>query len=126
LEVAIPSIPKHSAIVLTGYCPWIGPGIVFETDWDTSGVLRVTRDDVSLRGDVLRKRLRMAPHAIVNTKEDTTFAYGRLFFYDVGQRTVTQITNQESAQRFQDAAATDPRNACLADDTLAGFGTPVW
>jgi hypothetical protein len=126
LDVALPNIPKYSAVVLTGYCPWIGPGIVFETDWDTSGVLRVTRGDVSLRGDVLRKRLRMAPHALVNTKEETTIPYGRLFFYDVGRRTATQISSQEAAQRFQDAAATDPRNACLADDTLFGFGTPVW
>ena len=30
---SVPTLPKSSTLILDGFCPYIGRGIVFESDW---------------------------------------------------------------------------------------------
>ena len=41
LRERVPSLPPGSTLLLSGTCPYIGPAIVFEADWDLAGALQV-------------------------------------------------------------------------------------
>lgn len=52
-------------------CPYRGPAIVFESNWDLAGALGVHSGDHSLRADVITHRLK------VDNRGISTFLYGR-------------------------------------------------
>ncbi len=41
LRSDVPALPPYSTLLLDGVCPYRGPGTVFETDWDVSGMLQL-------------------------------------------------------------------------------------
>lgn len=52
-----PTLAPGSSVILDGYCPYIGPGIVFETAWDITGMLNLMYNDPTLQGDVVNRRV---------------------------------------------------------------------
>jgi hypothetical protein len=123
---AIPTVPKKTSILLDGFCPWVGPGIVFETVWDVTGALDLVYNDRSLKGDVLRPKMTITDSAVMDLDGQSPYSFTSLYFYDAGKKEAVRIADRESAIRYQQQSAQDPRNACIADETLSGFGTPVW
>ena len=129
IKQAIPAPPARSAILLDGFCPWIGPGIVFETDWDVTGALALLYQDASVHGDVLRPRMTITDGGVLNLWEDPsgyTYSFESLFFYDVGKRQALRVTDRNSAVRYQLEASRDPRNSCLANEHQFGAGAKIW
>ncbi|MDI6772973.1 MAG: hypothetical protein QME77_10375 [bacterium] len=53
----IPTLPSHSTLILDEVCPYVGPGIVFESSWDLTGALRMLYGDMTLQADVTSARL---------------------------------------------------------------------
>jgi hypothetical protein len=127
IQQAIVNPPKGTSILLDGYCPWIGPGIVFETDWDLTGVFAFAYNDRSMQGDVLWPQLQVSEQAVLNPTEKTAYPFTSLYFYDVGNQHVTRIVDRKAALQYQQQSAADPRNACIAKQSVYdGFGTPIW
>ena len=126
IQQAIPAPPHGASILLHGYCPYIGPGIVFEIDWDTTGALDFAYHDGSILGDVLTPRLKITDTAVVDEPESVAYPYTSLYFYDVGKKQAVRVPDAATALRLQKESAQDPRNACIVDEKLSGFGTPIW
>jgi hypothetical protein len=117
--------PTGSSVMLTGFCPWTGPGIVFETDWDVTGALALLWHDNTVQGDVLRPWMKVTEHSIsvVNGK---TYSFESLYVYDVQRRVVRQITDQKVATQTLAESAQDDTGKCRADYESFGRGQLIW
>ena len=77
-------------MLVDGICPYAGPGVIFETTWDTSGVLRLLYNDESLSGDVIRQ------NTVISDKGIITYIYGWETFYPFNENLhVFNFSNQE-------------------------------
>ncbi|RVT94521.1 hypothetical protein [Sphingomonas crocodyli] len=55
-KVQLAGVPAGDMVIIDGVCPYIGPGIVFETYWDSSSALGLTLGR-PIRADVVTDRL---------------------------------------------------------------------
>jgi hypothetical protein len=110
------SLPQGSVLLLDGFCRYSGPGIVFETDWDTTGAIRLALADFSLRGDVVSPNLRFAENEVETTlyghKEDQ-YPYGsHLFVYNIPAETLTSLPSKEAADVYLRAFNPSANSGC--------------
>jgi hypothetical protein len=95
-------VPTASIILLDGICPFVGPGIVFETEWDVSGMLRLLYGDTMLRGNVVKTGYQLTEHG-VRLSHYVVYQYpydARLFAFQVGQRELHALPTQQDARRY--------------------------
>ncbi|NTU84376.1 MAG: hypothetical protein HGA45_34275 [Chloroflexales bacterium] len=64
IKTEFPTLAPGSTLILDGFCPYIGPGIIFEAQWDTTGMLRILYDDPTVNGDVVSPRLEVREDGI--------------------------------------------------------------
>jgi hypothetical protein len=120
------TLPRGSSIMLEGFCPWIGPGIVFETDWDVTGALALLYRDNTITGGVVRPWMRVNEQGIQLKKGKEIYSFASLYFYDVRRKEAHRITDPESALHYLDESARDDADGCLADYKSFGAGLPIW
>ncbi len=100
-----PSLPSGTAILIDGICPYEGPAVVFESRWDLAGVLKMTYEDHSIRGDIVTPKLSIEKDAL------STALYGRIFYtrytfgenlwiYNVKHRKAVQILDIKTARQY--------------------------
>lgn len=100
-----PTLPAHSTMILDGVCPYIGPAIVFESNWDLAGALQVMYRDPTLRADVVTPRLSVGAAGITTSIYDqpVTYPYGNgLFVYHAGTGIVEPLTDAKRADAYFD------------------------
>jgi hypothetical protein len=99
----VPSVPSGSTVLLANACPYEGPAVVFESDWDLTGALRLAYGDSTVSGNVLRS----AAH-VVEADGITTFLYGvrwhatygsHLLLFDYANRQLVPLSDAEVAAR---------------------------
>ena len=99
-----PTLPSGTTILLAEICPYLGPGVVFETSWDVRGMLQVVYDDVTLRGNVVRPNLEVSDSGIrLRFWGDmiSLYPYGdRLLVFSVKSHQVTPLPNVDAARLF--------------------------
>ena len=123
-----PQLPPRTTVLLDGFCPYIGPGIVFETAWDVSGMLQIHYRDPSLKGDVVTSK------TVVDDKTLATIIYGdtimhypyadTLLVYDVERQMPTQLLNVEQARRYFSPPHQYAPATCV--EGRAGAGAPIF
>jgi len=96
--------PSKSILLVGGICPYDGPAIVFESDWDLAGALRLHYGDRTLGADVLRPGFyRSTPSGIV------TMLYGgqdedefgpKLLLYDYQRKRFSVLADVDTAARI--------------------------
>ena len=59
-----PSMEKGSILFLDGVCPYAGPGIVFESQWDLKGALQTHYHEEFIRADIVTPRLQVKKDGI--------------------------------------------------------------
>jgi hypothetical protein len=103
INAAFPDIPSNSALILHGVCPYVGPGIVFESSWDLAGALQVRYHDPAIAADITSSRLTIAPDGLQTTiygGKPRTYPYGpHLMLFDYRDRAVVPLPDAESAWR---------------------------
>ncbi|MGE0815726.1 MAG: hypothetical protein AB7O28_11145 [Vicinamibacterales bacterium] len=127
LRQDVATLPAGSRLLLDGVCPYRGPGTVFETDWDATGMLRWAYGDPSLTGDVLGPSPSIDGDAVLTGIYEavTRNPFGdRLFVYDVDRRTLTPLPDRTAAERYFAAARRVTRPACVRGQE--GSGAPVF
>ena len=105
-----PSLPSHSALILDGVCPYVGPAVVFESNWDLAGALQVMYRDRTLSADVVTPRLEVGEEGITTTIYGVvkTYPYGeRLFVYNVASDVATPLPDVASAREYFRLSARD-------------------
>ena len=118
-----PTLPAGSTLILDGFCPYIGPGIVFETNWDVNGILRITYSDPTLTGDVVKPSLNIWNDGIslsLYGDDESHYSYKQLFVYNFSKKMKHKLTDAEEARRY--FAKFNPD----CSDGKAGIGVPIF
>lgn len=126
LRQQFPALPSGTTLILDGICPYIGPGVVFETSWDVGGMLQVVYRDSTLRGDIVTPDLEVRPSGLYTTiyGETTHYPYDdRLWLYNLELRKTYRLTNEVAALRYFNAFRPDGTRECPAGEE--GVGTRI-
>lgn len=96
------ALPPHSTVILDGICPYHGPAIVFETDWDVSGGLSLELGRPML-GDVVSDRMQVTEKGLKTSmyEEPKFYAFGPgLYVYDPVKHQLVQLGGAGVARRY--------------------------
>jgi hypothetical protein len=116
IEEEFPSLPRRSTIVVDGVCPYRGPAIVFESNWDLAGALEVEYGDPTVTADVVTR------HTEVEDSGLRTSIYGdhvahypysdRLWIFDVRDNWAVRLPNEAAARRYLSASNASTASTC--------------
>jgi hypothetical protein len=124
LRSRLPPPPPGSTVILDGVCPYVGPAVVFESNWDLAGALEIVYRDPTIRADVTTANLRIGRTGITTTlygDHVAQYRYGRsLILYDAATATTRSLTDERTAQAFIGRA--DGR----CPPGAAGTGVPIF
>jgi hypothetical protein len=95
----VQTLPPHTTLLVDGFCPYLGPGIIFQGPGDMGGALQVVYDDTTLQGDVVTPRLRLKQEGIESR------IYLSLHFYPYGPNLKVYDFRRGVLQELPDAAA---------------------
>ncbi|MBA2529169.1 MAG: hypothetical protein H0V19_04290 [Euzebyales bacterium] len=128
IEERFPRLQPGSTVLLDGVCPYVGPAVIFESNWDLAGALEVRYQDPSLRADVVSERLQVGEDAL------TTVLYGSLrarypygpglLVYDHRRGTVTPLPDAAAARSYFGDGP--PRRSVACPHGLAGTGVTLF
>lgn len=114
----VPALPKGSVLLLDGFCRYTGPGVVFETDWDATGAVRLVLKDFSLTGDVVSSDAHFNEAAVDTTMYGTAeghYSYGdQLFVFNVAHNSLTTLKSKEDALDYLRAMNPSGDSGCAA------------
>ncbi len=116
IRANITSLPGGSTLILDGTCPYIGPGIVFEGEWDLAGALQMIYHDPILRADVVTPKLRVGEDGLTTSMYGipSHYRYGdNLLLYDLRRKTVDRLVDAEITRRYFTARKLDHSRGCL-------------
>jgi cellulose synthase/poly-beta-1,6-N-acetylglucosamine synthase-like glycosyltransferase len=121
-----PAMEKGSTLILDGVCPYIGPGIVFESQWDLKGALQTMYHDPDLQADIVTPRLRVKNNGIYTQiyTFPSHYSFYRLFIYNVRVNQVYPIRNAQQAYSYFHTFNADYNNGC--PEASAGNGVSVF
>ncbi|HSJ12793.1 MAG TPA: hypothetical protein VK939_00165 [Longimicrobiales bacterium] len=116
LRQQLPSLPAGSTLLLDGICPFEGPAPVFVTWWDTRGMLELTYQDWSLRGDVVRPNTEVLPAGIRTVLFDDVinlYPYGdQLIVFHAGTGMVVTLNSLDAARQYFEGISIPGRPTC--------------
>jgi hypothetical protein len=98
-----PSLPDGSTLLLDGVCSYIGPGIVFETDWDVGGMLKMYYHSTELSGDIVRDNIEVKEEGLYIKIYDQKQYYSyneKLLIYNFEEKKSYQLINAEAARHY--------------------------
>jgi hypothetical protein len=121
------ALPPGTTLLLDGFCQYVGPAIVFETDWETSGALQIAYGDETLKGDVVSPSMQIADDAVTTMsygQPEARYAYGeKLWLYNVRRKTTYRLTGSLLARQYFQTVNPNKDSGCAPGKE--GSGTPV-
>jgi hypothetical protein len=95
--------PKN-LLMLGGICSYNGPAVIFESDWDLAGALRLYYEDRTLGADVLRPGFYRVTRSGITTflydgQDDDEFG-PKMVLYDYRRKTSHVLTDADTAERI--------------------------
>jgi hypothetical protein len=126
VELHAGTLPGRTTLLLAGICSYNGPAIVFESDWDLSGALRLHYGDRTLSADVLRPgSYKVTDSSIITTlyEGDDEYEFApTLLLYDFRRKTTRPLTDVAAAQ----AALAGGRADATCPPGGEGVGTRIF
>jgi hypothetical protein len=121
IRSALPTFPSGSTLLLYGFCPYHGPGIVFEAPWDLAGALQITYSDPTLRADVVSPQLSIGDDELTTEiyGVSSTYKYATLLLLDARDGAIGFVRDGQSFRNL-----VGERNPTCAG--TAGAGAPVF
>jgi len=135
VRVAVPKLESGTDFILDGVCPYIGPAIVFESNWDLAGALRIIYRDRTLRADIATGDLSIGEDGLRTHLFLTSYfhPYGdNLLLFDDSKRIVHRLTDASIARRYLSERVSCPAGAAgrgaliLPMDEWYGNGFRPW
>jgi hypothetical protein len=122
-----PDLGPETSLLLDGVCPYVGPAVVFESNWDLAGALETVYEEPSVRADVVGPRLHVGDEAITTTiyaSISARYLYGdKLIVFDARRDLVVPLPNSRAARAYFDTRASGSPDNCPHGS--AGRGVPV-
>lgn len=123
IDRRLPTLEPHTSLVVHGVCPYRGPAIVFESNWDLAGALQTRHRDLSLTADVTGR--------MTIEEEGLSFSlyggwswlrpYGEdLLLYDRDRGVILRLLNARTALRY--FGSRDPSIPSRCPDGSPGQG----
>lgn len=125
IQAHFPYIPRNTTLILDGVCPYDGPAIVFESQWDLRGALQIIYNDTTLKADIVSPRLKVSDTGI-STQIYTfpsTYEYENLVIYNYKQKKKFPISDAQAANKYFEQYNRDKNNFC--PDSSAGNGVDI-
>jgi hypothetical protein len=95
-------VPAGSTVILDGICPYHGPAILFEANWDVAGALTLALAR-PLNGDLVSPRMSVSRTGLITSiyREPSFYPYGpRLFIYDPTLHSVVGLSDAAVAAHY--------------------------
>lgn len=123
-----PTLPPETTLLLDGVCPYRGPAIVFESNWDLASLLRLSYRDWSLRADVVTPNLTVTEEGISTSlyhgSIKALYPYDGLFVYHRVRKTSHPLPDAEAARAY--FAKLNPGRDSGCPRGREGHGVPVF
>src|ERR1700733_6448889 len=126
LRTRLPALDRGTVLLLDGVCPYAGPAVVFETDWDVTGALRILYRDPALSGNIIDPNVKILPDRIMRSfyGEEVSYPFGKnLVLYHVGRHETCRLVDAKAAQDCLEKG-NFREGVCPASE--AGRGVPVY
>jgi len=121
----IPVLPPQSTVILAGTCPYDGPAIVFESNWDLAGALRLMYGDATLNADVATSHLEVDERGVTTMiySVPKRYEFGEsVILYDYDSNAVTRLTDSPTAR----AHLIPPNGNRDCPPGYEGLGSAAW
>lgn len=124
-----PTLPPGSTVLLDGICPYVGPAVVFESNWDLEGALLMHYRDYELQADVIARTTKVEEDALSTSIYEgsiyTRYPYGEhVYVYDYRRDTSATLLDAETARTYFEVHNPDFNAAC--PEGRAGYGVPIF
>ncbi len=134
LEQVWPTLPEQATVIVDGFCPWIGPGVVFESQFDLAGALMSHLHRKDIRADVVKEDLAVGDAGITTNFEGQFAHYpyaDTLIVYHLDSRSWQPMSDYAAAKEYFEAAKTEYRERCQQGFTgygqrILGFSVTEW
>jgi hypothetical protein len=116
IQTRFPILPKGSTFILDGTCPYIGPAIVFESQWDLAAALQLLYRDPTLRADVVTPRLEIMQDGLRTTIYGVSADYPyerKLMIYNIRYDVESHLVNRQAAEAYFAQFSHDRENRCV-------------
>jgi hypothetical protein len=107
LRATLPENPARMTVILDGTCPEIGPGIVFDVDYDLGGALQTIYHDATIQGAEMTPVVSLESRGIVLTTHvynyvgSLLYPYNRrLVVFDSRRRKLYPLANLRDARAY--------------------------
>jgi hypothetical protein len=111
IQARLPRPESRTAVILDGVCPYVGPAVVFESNWDLAGALRSKYDDPTIHADVTTGNFHIGEDGLTTTIYGTQrafYPYGpRLLVYDARHDAVHPLPDAETARKYFSSRSPD-------------------
>lgn len=127
LQAHVPRLASGSTVILDGVCPYAGPAVVFESQWDLAGALKLAYRDPTLQADVMSALVRVDAEGFLTTMygEDARYPYGdRLFVYQFADKHLHPMVDVDAARRYWERFHADGAVPC--PPSMPGRGVAVF
>lgn len=118
-----PKLPSNSTFILDGVCPYVGPSVVFESQWDLKGALQTIYHDPTIQADIVTPRLKAAQQGL-ETQIYTfkvNYPYENILIYNYKNKHIYEISDIYSAERYFEENNPDYDNDCPSASAGAGI-----
>jgi hypothetical protein len=120
----LPPPEAGSAVILDGVCPYVGPAVVFESNWDLAGALEIEYADPTIRADVTSANLEVGASGLSTTlygDHVAHYPYGdSLILYDARTSRAWRLRDEQTARIHLGESVNEcPKGA-------AGWGVPIF
>lgn len=125
IQTSLPYLPNHTIVILDGVCPYVGPGIVFESQWDLKGALQVQYHNPTIQADIITPRLKITKKGIVTQIYTfrARYPYKNLVIFNDKQKKAYPIHTVTAAKNYFEKYNPDFSNGC--PNGQAGNGVTV-
>ena len=126
IERQFPRLDAGTRFILDGVCPYVGPAVVFESDWDLQGALRMLYRDDTLGANVVTPSLALNESGLTSTLYgyESRYPYGeRLLVYHFDRKMVYPLTDLEDACQYFQTVNLGSGTACPPGEP--GYGVAV-
>ena len=117
-------VPAGGTVIIDGVCPYIGPGIVYETYWDSSSALSLTLGR-PIKADVVTDRLTWGADKVetITYSLPNDMPYGpRLFVWNPGRGWLVPLPDAAAARAYRSRAG---RYAAPCPVGYLNHGVPI-
>jgi hypothetical protein len=111
---SFPQLSPGTIVLLDGVCPYDGPAIVFESNYDLWGALASHYHDLTLRADVLASQIKIGTAGVsIFLYNWSNYPYGEnVFVYRFDHKMVYPIPNEEAAHHYLEIIRSKWDNFC--------------